>query len=132
MDLHGLRKTASTFLNAHSTEYSFDIDDIERVLHHKTDANRVRAIYNKYDYLKEHYQLLAFYNAYIERESEAITELNVYRKVDGRYEAAQGYHDDRVMVRAIGLYIHENMPPVTTIEPNRKFNLDRPLGESTI
>lgn len=71
-------------------------------------------------------------NAYIERESEAITELNVYRKVDGRYEAAQGYHDDRVMVRAIGLYIHENMPPVTTIEPNRKFNLDRPLGESTI
>lgn len=68
MDLHGLRKTASTFLNAHSTEYSFDIDDIERVLHHKTDANRVRAIYNKYDYLKEHYQLLAFYNDYIERE----------------------------------------------------------------
>lgn len=68
MDLHGLRKTASTFLNAHSTEYSFDIDDIERVLHHKTDTNRVRAIYNKYDYLKEHYQLLAFYNDYIERE----------------------------------------------------------------
>lgn len=68
MDLHGLRKTASTFLNAHSTEYNFDIDDIERVLHHKTDTNRVRAIYNKYDYLKEHYQLLAFYNDYIERE----------------------------------------------------------------
>lgn len=68
MDLHGLRKTASTFLNANSLEHQFNKDDIEIVLHHKSDSNRVRAIYNKYDYRKEHYRLLSFYNDYIERE----------------------------------------------------------------
>ena len=68
MDLHGLRKTASTFLNANSLEHQFNKDDIEIVLHHKSDSNRVRAIYNNYDYRKEHYRLLSFYNDYIERE----------------------------------------------------------------
>lgn len=68
MDLHGLRKTASTFLNANSLEHQFNKDDIEIVLHHKSDSNRVRAIYNKYDYRKEHYRLLSFYNDYIESE----------------------------------------------------------------
>lgn len=44
--------------------------------------------------------------AYIERSIEAIGEMSVYMKVgNGKYEAASGCHDDRVMTRAIGLYI---------------------------
>ena len=43
---------------------------------------------------------------YIEREQEALDECSVYRNLGGgKYEAAEGCHDDRVMVRAIGLYI---------------------------
>lgn len=68
MELHGLRSTASTFLNENRVTENFTDDEIERVLHHKTDSNKVRKAYNRYDYLKEHYQLLAFYNDYIERE----------------------------------------------------------------
>lgn len=68
MELHGLRATASTFLNEHRVIENFNDDEIERVLHHKTDSNKVRKAYNRYDFLKEHYQLLTFYNDYIERE----------------------------------------------------------------
>lgn len=43
---------------------------------------------------------------YIEREQEALDECAVYRNLGGgKYEAAEGCNDDRVMVRAIGLYI---------------------------
>ena len=43
---------------------------------------------------------------YIEHEKEALTEMSYYLFTDkGTYEAAPGYHDDRVMARAIGLWV---------------------------
>ncbi len=43
---------------------------------------------------------------YIEHENEALTEMSYYLFTDkGTYEAAPGYHDDRVMARAIGLWV---------------------------
>ncbi len=45
---------------------------------------------------------------YIEREKEAIVEMSYYlffRDRGGKYGGAPGYHDDRVMARAIGLFV---------------------------
>lgn len=48
---------------------------------------------------------------YIEREPEAIKEFKVYQRTEkGTLEAAEGFHDDRLMARAIGLYISQTMP----------------------
>lgn len=43
---------------------------------------------------------------YIEREKECLDEYDTYIENDkGGWEAMEGYHDDRLMTRAIGLYI---------------------------
>ena len=43
---------------------------------------------------------------YVERDEEACDELAVYEvKPNGSYGAKQGYHDDILMTRAIGLYV---------------------------
>lgn len=48
---------------------------------------------------------------YVEREREAINEYKVYQRTEkGTLEAAEGFHDDRLMARAIGLYISQTMP----------------------
>lgn len=48
---------------------------------------------------------------YTEREEEALHEYNVYQRTEkGTLEAAEGHHDDRLMARAIGLYISQKMP----------------------
>jgi hypothetical protein len=48
---------------------------------------------------------------YTEREEDALIEYRVYQRDNsGAMNAAEGYHDDRLMARAIGLYISENMP----------------------
>ena len=53
---------------------------------------------------------------YTEREEETIHEYAVYqRDQNGETNAAEGEHDDRVMARAIGLHISDNMPLPTKI-----------------
>jgi len=48
---------------------------------------------------------------YTEREEDALQEYRVYQRTEkGTLEAAEGYHDDRLMARAIGLYISQTMP----------------------
>ena len=48
---------------------------------------------------------------YTEREIEALNEYKVYQRTEkGTLKAAEGYHDDRLMARAIGLYISQTMP----------------------
>lgn len=48
---------------------------------------------------------------YTEREIEALNEYRTYQRTEkGTLEAAEGYHDDRLMARAIGLYISQTMP----------------------
>lgn len=47
---------------------------------------------------------------YVERDSDALDEMMVFRKIGGGFGAADGYHDDIVMTRAIGLLIVTDMP----------------------
>ena len=59
----------------------------------------------------DHLQSLIDDGLYTEREIEAIKEYRVYQRTEkGTLEAAEGYHDDRLMARAIGLYISQKMP----------------------
>lgn len=59
---------------------------------------------------------------YAERDIKAIEELIQYeRKPNGSYGAYSGCHDDILMTRAIGLYIHlREMDPVREVKPNRE------------
>jgi len=65
MTVHGLRKTANTFLCANRLDNNFSVDDIDRILSHKVDST-IHRIYDKHDYVKELYRLLSFYNDYLE------------------------------------------------------------------
>ncbi len=50
---------------------------------------------------------------YVERDADALDEMMVFRKMGGGFGAAEGYHDDIVMTRAIGLLIATDMPVPT-------------------
>ena len=53
---------------------------------------------------------------YTEREEEALHEYAVYQRTEkGTLEAAEGHHDDRLMARAIALYISQKMPLPRTV-----------------
>ncbi len=54
---------------------------------------------------------------YTERDEQALHEYRVYQRDDrGGMNAAQGEHDDRLMARAIGLYVSEGMPAPRQID----------------
>ncbi|MCR5362459.1 MAG: terminase [Bacteroidales bacterium] len=56
-------------------------------------------------------------NAYIERDSVCIAEMKTYQCNDGVYEAAPKHHDDRLMTRAIGLWICMRKMPLPVFVP---------------
>ena len=72
--------------------------------------------------------------SYIERNIDAIAEYSVYEKKDGvKYEAADGFHDDMVMVRAIGLWIclcEMDLPAI--VKPKPKQAKKATITEATI
>lgn len=50
--------------------------------------------------------------AYIERDSDALTEMSVYRQLpSGNFAAKRGFNDDILMTRAIGLYVSSTLAP---------------------
>ena len=54
---------------------------------------------------------------YTERDEQALHEYRVYQRDErGGMNAAQGEHDDRLMARAIGLYVSEGMPTPKQID----------------
>ncbi len=65
MDLHGLRKTANTFLCSQRFDRNWNRDDIDRILSHKVDTI-IHETYDKYDYTKELYTILSFYDQYLQ------------------------------------------------------------------
>lgn len=73
-------------------------------------------------------------DGYIEREEEALKEYSYYMQYpDGKYGNVPGKHDDRVMARAIGLWVDGEMDaPVITRnltkeeKERRKIRLQRP------
>jgi integrase len=62
---HGLRALASTTLN----EYGHDHDVIEAALAH-TDSNKVRAAYNRSEYLERRRVLMCWWSEHIDRSSK--------------------------------------------------------------
>jgi len=59
----------------------------------------------------DHLKMLIDSHGYVEREKEALSEYHVYQRDEkGAANAAQGYHDDRLMARAIGLYVSSTLP----------------------
>ena len=61
---HGLRALASTTLN----ELGFDADVIEAALAH-VDKNKVRAAYNRTDYLERRRKMMCWWSEHIEEAS---------------------------------------------------------------
>lgn len=63
---------------------------------------------------------------YMEREEEALTEYSYYMQYpNGKYGNVPGKHDDRVMARAIGLYVDKEMEPPYIVEIKTKEQKER-------
>jgi hypothetical protein len=73
---------------------------------------------------------------YTEREEECLNEYLTYVETDkGGYEAKDGYHDDRLMTRAIGLHICFNEMPVPKVVKKNGYSAiskHKPVTEATI
>lgn len=72
--------------------------------------------------------------SYIERSEEALAECSTYeKKPNGSFGATQGHHDDRVMTRAIGLYVcFCEMELPCEITDKNKAKQKHPINEATI
>ena len=73
--------------------------------------------------------------SYIERNIDAIGEYAVYEKKENHcsFGAADGYHDDMVMTRAIGLHICFNeMDLPAVVKPKQKHQPKKVITEATI
>ena len=81
---------------------------------HTNPTTKPIIIHNLQYFVREH--------LYVEREEEALNEMLTYIQTDkGGYEADAGYHDDRLITRAIGLQIstHEmELPRIVNITPS--------------
>jgi integrase len=66
--VHGLRATASTLLN----ERGFKPDVVERQLGH-VERNRIRAAYNRAEYLEERRQLMQHWANYLDAVASGAT-----------------------------------------------------------
>ena len=61
---------------------------------------------------------------YVERDPEACDELMQYESLpDGSYAARRGCHDDMLMSRAIGLWVHAQESPSYTLTPSDRAAL---------
>lgn len=64
---------------------------------HTNVSTKKTIIYNMKTILRDH--------LYTERDEGCLDEYATYIEIEGRYEAPEGYHDDRLMTRAIGMHI---------------------------
>lgn len=73
---------------------------------------------------------------YVEREEEALDEMLIYVETDkGGYEAMEGYHDDRLMTRAIGMQVsmyEMELPRILTRENMHSGYARATVSEATI
>lgn len=70
---------------------------------------------------------------YKERDVDCCDEYAVYeRKQNGAYGAINGFHDDMLMTRAIGLYISSCDMPLPKIMETDFVHRDMPINEASI
>lgn len=95
---------------------------------HTNTLTKTVVIYNLKEVVRE--------KLYIERESECLDEYITYTmNEDGVYEAMEGYHDDRLMTRAIGMQVsmHEmDMPKIVKRSERRAGYSAAAVSEATI
>lgn len=65
LDIHGIRKSVSTFLNEQTSKHSFITSELIELLLSHIQTSTVEKIYNKYEPIKELYKVLCFLNEYI-------------------------------------------------------------------
>jgi len=83
----------------------------------------------------EHHQVVLANDLYIERCLEAAIEHETFEyKNDGTLGAANASHDDRLITRALGVYIIlQKMDPPVILDPNYSFTTRRKItGEATM
>lgn len=89
--------------------------------YHTNPLTKKVVIYNLKVVIRQH--------LYVERETECLDEYNTYVETEnGVYQAMEGYHDDRLMTRAIGMQIclHEmEMPKIISKDSNRHISRPR-------
>jgi hypothetical protein len=97
--------------------------------YHTNPLTKKVVIYNLKVVIREH--------LYIEREAECLDEYLTYVETeDNKFEAMEGYHDDRLMTRAIGMQIclHEmDVPRIVRRTRNINASIARiPVSAATI
>lgn len=85
----------------------------------------------------QNYQHVLRKHAYIEREVEATIEMSYYtfNPDTGEYGAAPGYHDDRVMARAIALWVSDfdmDAPVIITPKTDEQLKQEEYAKRNTI
>jgi hypothetical protein len=97
--------------------------------YHTNPLTKKVVIYNLKVVIREH--------LYIEREAECLDEYLTYVETeDNKFEAMEGYHDDRLMTRAIGMQIclHEmDVPRIVRRTRNINASIAKiPVSAATI
>ena len=95
---------------------------------HTNMVTKKLIIYNLQEVVRQH--------LYVERERECLNEYLTYIETEkGGYEAMEGYHDDRLMTRAIGLYICINEMDMPRIIKRAEYKTSvhyKPVSEAAI
>lgn len=68
---------------------------------------------------------------YVERDERCLDEMLTYEHNGNKYEAKQGYHDDLLMTRAIGLWVCFNEmpePEMVPIKPDEESHYNTQIG----
>lgn len=97
--------------------------------YHTNPLTKKVVIYNLKVVIREH--------LYVEREAAALDEYLTYVETeDGKFEAMEGYHDDRLMTRAIGMQVcYHEMDIPRIVKRGRNINaaaVQRPVSAATI
>ena len=97
--------------------------------YHTNPLTKKVVIYNLKVVIREH--------LYIEREEACLDEYLTYVETeDGKFEAMEGYHDDRLMTRAIGMQVcYHEMDIPRIVKRGRNINaaaVQRPVSAATI
>lgn len=124
-------------------EFIFDIiADLYPNLYCRTSADDIRqGIPPKWGFhtnkstkpmIIDNYNAYLRQKGYVERSGEALNEARLYEiKKTGEMGAKQGAHDDRLMTRAIGLYIDTELPMPAIIEERKQTVYSAKVNEST-
>ena len=117
--LYARRQSAEDIMQKIPKKYGF----------HTNPLTKKVVIYNLKVAVREH--------LYIEREEACLNEYLTYVETDdGKFEAMEGYHDDRLMTRAIGLHVCFNemdMPRIIDLNNRKHRSLVRqPVSAATI